>query len=72
MFCEKLQNVCSVAANLNQMDRNVCDFWTQRPPNPLQTSYTPYQDPQHANNNIATSPKYSSKKETHRDVPMAQ
>jgi len=34
--------------------------------------YTPYQDPQHANNNIATSPKYSSKKETHRDVPMAQ
>jgi len=38
--CEKRQNVCSVAANPEQMDTNGCDRWTQRPPkppNPLQT-----------------------------------
>jgi len=28
MFCEKLQNVCSVAANPDQMDKNGYDFWT--------------------------------------------
>jgi len=41
MFCEKLQNVCSVAANPDQMDKNGCGLWIQRPPkpqNPLQTS----------------------------------
>jgi len=41
IFSKKLQNVCSVAANPDQMDKNGCDFWTQRPPkpsNPLQTS----------------------------------
>jgi len=41
MFCEKLENVCSVAANPDQMGKNGCDFWTQRlpkSPNPLQTS----------------------------------
>jgi len=41
MFCEKLQNVCPVAANSDQMDKNGYDFWTQhpqKPPNPLQTS----------------------------------
>ena len=39
MFCEKLQNVCSVAANPDQMDKNGCDFRTQRPPKySLQTS----------------------------------
>jgi len=35
MFCEKLQNVYSVAANPQQMDKNEYDFWTQRPPKPL-------------------------------------
>jgi len=34
MFCEKLQNVCSVATNPDQMDKNGYDFWTQRPQNP--------------------------------------
>ena len=41
MFCQKLQNLCSVAANRDQMDKNGCDLWTQRPPKPpnqLQTS----------------------------------
>jgi len=41
MFCEKLQDICSVAANPDEMDKNGCDFWTQRPqkpPSPLQTS----------------------------------
>jgi len=38
IFCEKLQNVCPLTANPDQMDKNGCDFWTQRPPNPLQTS----------------------------------
>jgi len=38
MFCKKLQNVCSVAANPDQMGKNGYDFWTQLPPNPLQTS----------------------------------
>jgi len=41
MFCEKLQNVCPVADNPDQMDKDEYDFWTQRPPkppNPLQTS----------------------------------
>jgi len=41
MFCEKLQNVCLVEANPDQMDKNGYDCWTQRPPkptNPLQTS----------------------------------
>ena len=33
-FCEKLQNVCSVAANPDQLEKNGCDFWTQRPTNP--------------------------------------
>jgi len=34
MFCEKLQNIRSVAANPDQMDKNRCDFWTQQPQNP--------------------------------------
>jgi len=34
MFCEKLQNVCSVAANPDQMDNNGCNFWAQRPRKP--------------------------------------
>jgi len=41
MFCEKMQNVCPVAANPDQMDKNGYEFWTQCPPktpNPLQTS----------------------------------
>jgi len=41
MFCEKLQTVCHVAANPDQMHKNGYDFCTQRPPkppNPLQTS----------------------------------
>jgi len=38
MFCEKLQNLCSLAANPDQMDKNGCDFWTQHPTKPLQTS----------------------------------
>jgi len=38
IFCEKLQNACPPAANPDQMDKNRCDFWTQHPPNPLQTS----------------------------------
>jgi len=41
MIYKKLQNVCSVAANPDQMDKNRCDFWTQRPTkptNPLQNS----------------------------------
>jgi len=41
MFCEKLQNVCSVAANPDKMDKIGYDFWTHRLPklaNPLQTS----------------------------------
>jgi len=40
MFCEKLENICSVAANPDLVDKNGCDFWTQRlpkPPNPLET-----------------------------------
>jgi len=31
MFCEKLQNVCPVAANPDQIDKNGYDFWTQCP-----------------------------------------
>jgi len=41
MFREKLQNVCPVATNPDEMDKNGYDFWIQRPPkppNPLQTS----------------------------------
>ena len=38
IFCEKLQNVCPLAANPDQMDKNRGDFWIQRPPNPLHTS----------------------------------
>jgi len=34
MFCEKLQYVCPVAANPDQMDKNWYDFWSQRPQNP--------------------------------------
>jgi len=32
MFCKKLQNLCSAAANPDQMDKNGCDFRTQCPP----------------------------------------
>jgi len=41
MFCKKLQNVCPVAANPDQMDENGYNFLTllpPKPPNPLQTS----------------------------------
>jgi len=34
MFCEKLQNLCSETVNPDQMDKNGCDFPTQRSPNP--------------------------------------
>jgi len=40
MFCEKLQNLCSIAANPDQLDKNECDFWTQRSPNPPKTLQT--------------------------------
>jgi len=43
MFCVKLQNICPVAANPDQMDKNGYNIWTQHPPkplNPLQTSST--------------------------------
>ena len=41
MIYKKLQNVCSVAANPDKMDKIGYDFWTHRLPklaNPLQTS----------------------------------
>jgi len=31
MFCEKLKNVWSVATNLDQMNKNGCEFWTKNP-----------------------------------------
>jgi len=41
MICEKLQNVCLVAANPDQMDKNGYDFWTQRPPKPVTNFKSP-------------------------------
>jgi len=38
MFCEKLKNVWSVATNLDQMNKNGCEFWTKNPQTP-QISY---------------------------------
>ena len=30
-FCENLQNICPLAANLDQMDKNGYDFWLSAP-----------------------------------------
>jgi len=41
MFCEKLQNICPVAANPDQMDKNGYDSWIQRSPKPLTSFKSP-------------------------------
>jgi len=34
MFCEKPQDVCPLAANPDQMDKNECDFGLSAPQSP--------------------------------------